>query len=322
MRNFFIYIFILFAFLFSQEEIGTGLYEDELIDFLQNHYTAESIYNYNDARDILYSQIDLQAGNMLYCVYSNFSIQLDLSQDPSTDAYNKGINCEHIWPQSLGANTGNPKSDMHHLRPCKDNVNSARSNHPYAEINDFLTTTWYWMDMQTSNIPQNNINEYSEKYDDPSWVNSRFEPHENIKGDIARAIFYFYTIYNNVADHDFFNIQKDILYEWHNNDPVNQQEINRTWDIASYQDNIPNPFIIDETLIYRSYFYDGQPDDETIGDVTQDGLVNIVDVVLIVNHIIDTQTLTDNQIEFADIDNNGTINIIDVVALIGIIIGE
>ena len=316
MRNFFIYIFILFAFLSSQEEIGIGLYEDELIDFLQNQYTAESIYSYNDARDILYSQIDLQADNILCGIYSNFSIQLDLNQDPSTDAYNKGINCEHIWPQSLGASAYPMKSDMHHLRPCKDNVNSTRGNKPYNEINDFVTDSWFWLSYELNNIPTNNIEEYSEN------SSTAFEPRENIKGDIARAVFYFYTIYNNVADHDFFDIQKDILYEWHNNDPVNQQEINRTWDIASYQDNIPNPFIVDETLIYRSYFYDGQPDDETIGDVTQDGLVNIVDVVLIVNHIIDTQTLTDNQIEFADIDNSGTIDIIDIVALIGIIIGE
>ena len=50
-----------------------------------------------------------------------------------------------------------------------------------------------------------------------------------------------------VADDTFFELQKDILYQWHQADPVNDSEINRTWHIADYQD-YPNPFILDDTL--------------------------------------------------------------------------
>ena len=39
----------------------------------------------------------------------------------------------------------------------------------------------------------------------------------------------------------FFEVQKDILYEWHQIDSVEQIEIDRTWHIADYQ-NYPNPF--------------------------------------------------------------------------------
>ncbi|MBI45554.1 MAG: hypothetical protein CMG66_05260 [Candidatus Marinimicrobia bacterium] len=318
MRNFFIYIFILFTFLFSQEEIGSGLIEDNLINYLQNNYTTSNTSSYTNARNILYGIIDNNNG-YVSCIYTNYSGYLSSggsSGDNIGELYNQGINCEHLWPQSLGASNGNAKSDMHHLRPCKDNVNSTRSNKPFSEINDYITDTWFWLEYSSTSIPTNNIDEYSES------TSNIFEPREDVKGDIARAMFYFYTIYNNVANENFFNDQKEVLYEWHLNDPVNDAEISRTWSIASYQNNIPNPFIIDETLIYRAYFYEEQINEENIGDVTQDGLVNIVDIVLIVNYVINTQTLTDNQIEIADIDQNGTINIIDIVALISIIIGE
>ena len=36
------------------------------------------------------------------------------------------------------------KSDMHHLRPCKENVNSYRSNKPFNESNDNSTNNWLW----------------------------------------------------------------------------------------------------------------------------------------------------------------------------------
>ena len=50
--------------------------------------------------------------------------------------------------------------------------------------------------------------------------------------------------------------QKEILRDWHEQDPINNDEIERTWKIAAYQQNKPNPFILDETLINRSFFVD------------------------------------------------------------------
>jgi len=315
MRNFFIYIFIFLSFLFSQEEIASGLVEDSLINYLQNNYTTPYTQGYNSSRNILYSEIDNNNGYVA-CIYTNYSGQIEGNNNFISQLYNQGINCEHLWPQSLGSGNGNAQSDMHHLRPCKDNVNSARSNKPFSEINDYMTDTWYWLEYSSSSIPPNNIDEYSESGSDI------FEPREDVKGDIARAMFYFYTIYENVADEDFFNVQKEILYQWHLDDPVINSEIARTWAIASHQNDIPNPFILDDTLIYRAYFYEENNNQGTIGDVTQDGLINVVDVVLIVNYVLNIQPLNDTQIEIADINGDGTINIVDIVALVSIIIGE
>jgi len=49
-------------------------------------------------------------------------------------------------------------------------------------------------------------------------------------------------------------IQRDVLYTWHIKDPADAAEITRTNMIAVYQDNRPNPFVLDSTLIRRCYF--------------------------------------------------------------------
>ena len=97
-------------------------------------------------------------------------------------------------------------------------------------------------------------------------------------------MFYFYTIYQDEANEAFFNQQKYTLFNWHIDDPIVDAEINRTWEIAAYQNDIPNPFILDTTLIYRAYFYIAE---SINGDVNLDGLLNIVDIVILVNIILD-----------------------------------
>ena len=195
---------------------------------------------------------------------------------------------------------------MHALRPCKDNVNSARNNKPFNEVVDEQTTTWYWQDSQTSNIPSSNIDEYSENHD------SYFEPREDRKGDMARTMFYFYTMYTDVADDDFFEVQREILKTWHGLDPIDEDEITRTWQIADYQENKPNPFILDETLVERAYFYDGF----ILGDMNGDGELNILDVVALVNIILSGSEPN----PLGDMNGDGAYNILDVVILANIIL--
>ena len=129
-------------------------------------------------------------------------------------------------------------------------------------------------------------------------------------------MFYFYTIYPNEANDSFFESQKNILFSWHANDPITNDEILRTWEIASYQNNIPNPFILDDTLVQRAFFYVEQE----IGDVNLDGLINVVDVVNLVNYILEITELSDSSLIQADIDNNNQINVVDVVSLINLIL--
>ena len=95
-------------------------------------------------------------------------------------------------------------------------------------------------------------------------------------------------------------------------------EYERTYRISQYQDNKPNPFILDYTLVNRAYFY-SEPN-SNVGDINLDSLINVVDVVLLVNYILGIDTLSEDSIQQADLDNNNIINIIDVVALINLIL--
>mgnify|MGYP001295476374 CR=1 FL=1 len=289
----------------GQDVIGEGLYGDELIEFLKENYETNTTLGYTNARDTLYMKIDRIDGQVMG-VYTNYAVNLPATGvDPSTHLYENGMNCEHVWPQSLYEGVEPMKSDMHALRPCKENVNSVRGNKPFNEINDFQTTTWYWQDSQTSNIPSSNIDEYSENH------GTYFEPREDRKGDVARTIFYFYTMYSNMADEDFFEIQKEVLQIWHAEDPVDANGIARTWQISEYQENKPNPFILDETLVERAYFYE----ECILGDLNGDSGLNVLDIVLLVNCVL-ANNCTDlpNGCE-GDMNGDNGYNVLDVVIL-------
>ncbi|MBC21768.1 MAG: hypothetical protein CMG54_02610 [Candidatus Marinimicrobia bacterium] len=299
---------ILISLGLNQETIGEGLQGQELIQFLVNNYKTSDVLSYNSARDALYGSIDNQNGTVK-CIYTEFSVNNVPSNNPRPIVYEGGIDCEHLWPQSMYDGTQPMKSDIHHLRPCKINVNSSRSNKPYDESIDSQTQNWYWLDYQLNDPPNQNIDKYSES------ATGKFEPREEVKGDIARAMFYFYTMYSNEADDDFFEIQKDILYQWHLNDSIEQSEITRTMEIANYQD-YPNPFILDETLVQRCYF----ETEFILGDVNQDSIVNVLDIIVIMNYILNVIDLTPEQIALSDMNQDQGINILDIVLLIGEII--
>ena len=230
-----------------------------LLDALVQEYGSTDNISYDSARDILYSEIDLYNDSLLTGIYTGYTIALDLNNDPSTDAFNKDVNAEHAWPQSKGASTEPARSDMHHLFPAYSRANSARGNHPFYEIPDQETDTWWRLDQDVSNPDGNVIDEYSEYRDShPNGdYSASWEPREDSKGDVARAAFYFYTMYKtqaDAADPIFFEVQKDFLRNWNSIDAVSAKEYDRTCAIAEISGNNVNPFVIDPTLVERAYF--------------------------------------------------------------------
>ncbi|PEN14916.1 hypothetical protein CRI94_01080 [Longibacter salinarum] len=238
----------------------TGL---TLLTCVQSGYSMTSPQGYGPARDILYGTIDSD-GNELEGFYTGYTIQLDPGQDPSQDAYDKDINAEHVYPQSQGASGSPQKGDMHNLRPTLVQANSDRGSLPFGESPDSQTNDWYYLTTITSAQPSpQNIDLYSER---GSGV---WEPRESVKGDIARAVFYFYTIHRQEANGSFFDGMKDVLLTWHTNDPVTQVELDRSAAIASHQGN-ENPFVLDETLADRLYSGDGGSDPNLITLIDED----------------------------------------------------
>lgn len=207
--------------------------------------------SYKKARDLMYSNLDNEDGKV-FGIYTNFQVSVDSdSSNPRQDAFlsGRGINAEHVWPQSKGA-TGQAKSDLHHLFPSKVAVNGDRGNNPFAEIMDSQTRRWYRDSQKLQRIPRTNIDEYSES------TSGFFEPREDKKGDVARAMFYFYTMYKSKADSTdsrFFNRQRSTLCQWNELDPLSNEEVIRSHMISQSLQNNENPFIIDSTLADRSY---------------------------------------------------------------------
>ena len=122
---------ILFSYLFSllmPESIFPGIFGEELKQLLVNNYKTSSTLGYNNARDIMYSEIDIKPNNQLTGVYSGYTITLDLSQDPSTNT-NKVL-IVNIIGLKLRSSSEPMKSDMHHLFPTKSNADSSRGNDP------------------------------------------------------------------------------------------------------------------------------------------------------------------------------------------------
>ena len=299
--------------LLSAEVIGEGLYGSQLFNYLSNNYQASNTLGYNTARDVMYSSIDIKSGNQLTGVYSGYTITLNLSLDPSTNAYDQGINCEHTWPQSLGSSSEPMKSDMHHLFPTKSNVNSSRGNDPFQDSPDQSTDKWYRNDYYVESVPSQYKDEYAEKYNPTNPDDERFEPREEQKGNTARAMMYFYTIYSNAPGvpslDSFWNLQKETLIDWHYYDLPDQTEINRTNQIASHQGNV-NPYVVDPSLVGRVFIINS----EIIhGDVNQDQELDILDVIISVGFVLTTYDLSFLEITIADMNYDAVVNVLDVV---------
>lgn len=255
-------LLLLFFGLFSQhlfsqsfEPVFPALTGDELLDSVASHYRPAVVLDYANARDTLYASILAADDDTLRCIYSGYALYLDPTQDPTQYIYlngsSLGMNTEHAYPQSKGAGDGNPRSDMHHLFPARIPVNEARGEVPYADIPDAQTQKWFRGTQVLFSIPAQ---------DKDSWSEARpfqdFEPRESVKGDLARAIFYFYTMYRvqaNAADPNFFESQRITLCQWQAQDPADSAELVKTWRIAPYQEGKPNPFVLDCTLAHRCW---------------------------------------------------------------------
>ena len=55
-------------------------------------------------------------------------------------------------------------------------------------------------------------------------------------------------------------------------------------------------------------------------DINQDCIWDVIDIIMVINHIIGTSLLDENQQNYADLNEDGLINIIDVLQLVNIII--
>ena len=129
---------------------------------------------------------------------------------------------------------------------------------------------------------------------------------------------YFYTMYNDVSDHNFWELQKETLLNWNFIDAPDNDEIDRTWAIASYQQNKPNPFVLDPTLFDRIYFWQ----DILSGDINVDYELNILDLVYMIDLIISQNSFSDEMMHIIDANQDNNFNVLDAVIFVQLIVGR
>ncbi len=234
--------------LFAQPAVPENLNMETLRDWLQVNWYQPFFddLGYNGARTEMFGYTD-EENNAIHGIYTGFE------QESSYTTYLNPINTEHIVPQSFFGSLSPMKSDLFNIRPTHGNANSARGNSPYGEVVD-ENAQWYGIDGNGNYVTQGDIPSNMELWTERSG--SLWEPRDDAKGDIARLVFYFYTMYPTEAG-DMANIGNiETLYTWHQEDPVSPFESTRNERVQEVQGNA-NPYISHPDLVMRAWFWTG-----------------------------------------------------------------
>lgn len=215
------------------EQLKTALY-----NIIKNHDEYPYSSSGTDVWDILKdTDEDPDNPQNVILFYTGWSVN-------AAQEYNNGNgwNREHVWAKSHGdfGTSPGPGTDAHHLRPTDISVNGARDSRWFANCNE----------------PYYDGGEFTGCY--YSLTEWTWQPRDEVKGDVARMIFYMATRYEgdygepDLQVIDYFptnnHTQEPVhalltaLLQWHEEDPVDAFEQNRNDVIYSYQDN-RNPFI-------------------------------------------------------------------------------
>lgn len=202
---------------------------------------------YNGARTQMFGFTDEESSSIA-CIYTGFQ------QAAAFTTYLNPINTEHIVPQSFFGSISPMKSDLFNIRPTHGSANSARGNTSYGEVADEIAQ-WYGVDASGAYVTQGNIPANPEAWSKRSG--EAWEPPAAHKGDIARKVFYFYTMYPTQAGDMGLLGDATMFYQWHLDDPVDLFESTRNERVASVQGNF-NPYISHPEWVETAWFWSGE----------------------------------------------------------------
>ena len=206
-------------------------------DLTSNIFPKHFYSYYKDGEDHLSTQLQFadedptNSNNMVYFY----------TRDSVTKNAAKTWNREHVWCQSLSSgNWGTTKggTDLLHLRPTYNDVNSTRNNYPYGETDKSKPKTY---------------NGIFYGYLSGGY----FEPLDSVKGDVARIIMYLWTTYKGYYANELniTNVIKDYntLLRWHTIDRPDLLEGNRNDYVQSSGQQNRNPFVDHPEYAWRIF---------------------------------------------------------------------
>ncbi len=222
-------------------------------------------YHYDDLKT-LYGQTDIDRyydygvdnNTYLLDIYSNnptgttaYHYTLD-NIVSAAGAEGLGWNREHMMPQSSFYSAYPMYSDLFFVIPTDGRINQLRSDYPYGTVGTASYTFTNGSKQGTNNIPGSTYRERA------------YEPINEFKGDVARALLYYVVRYekklssfrfvtnvdptkdrnplDGTEERAYEEWYLDMLLSWHLQDPVSQREIDRNNSVFNIQKN-RNPFI-------------------------------------------------------------------------------
>ena len=213
--------------------------KQELNNIISNHREFSYTSSFTDVWDILKeTDKDPENPNNVILLYSNVSV--DAEQEYNNGA---GWTREHVWAKSRGdfGTDRGAGTDVHHIRPESRSINSSRSNRNFKNC-----TSCNYLMYNGSIAGAQSTTEFT------------YEPNDNVKGDVARMIFYMAVRYEgdfnepdleiidtllSPSDKSPYHARITDMLEWNELDSVSNFEINRNNIIFNdYQEN-RNPFI-------------------------------------------------------------------------------
>ena len=260
---------------------------DILVTTHTNHLTYGEVWS-------VLAESDAYDENNIECFYTGRLIPKEDRDGSSSSSL--VWNREHVWAKSHGFNNESytAYSDAHHLRATEKVINSSRNNSYFDEITGTA-----------------NSDNYGNK-----WTNDVFEPRDEVKGDVARILFYMVTRYHDseltltLDNSGSYGNEPtlgmlDTLVKWHYEDPVSETEIKRNEVVYQYQGN-RNPYIDHPEFVYYLY----QEESEALGvteanvlekvesheeeDTTIPTLINDIEALRNKTITVDDKTLLDS----------------------------
>lgn len=214
-----------------------------------------------------------------------------------------GWNREHVFAKSLGGyGESGPGADAHHLFASDNKVNGTRSNSKFGEVTNGTQV-------------KDSLGNLTDNY----TSGSTFEPCDEAKGEVARAVLYMSVMYYNTGystnvTNCFTSLQTCL--DWNNEFPPTDREIRRNNVIYEDFQHNRNPFIdhpeFADMIYDTSYSGPGALEDSVPSiSITSNLSLEVGDIVNVnatINNGSGTITYSSSNSSVASVDDLGNVS--------------
>lgn len=231
---------------------GWSLADQDVAWELHQGISQNTTASFEVAKQHLFEEVDLDPDGFYRCVYSDTKVGNEAKANgqhkPREDG---GVQVEHTW--ACKARWIDPSyhfdrassvegADLHHLFPARQGINGSRGDLPFGDLPDDARELRVDPD---GSLAATGAGVASGSFRDENAQGVLvFEPRDDHKGNVARAMFYMSVRYWMPLDDD---MEAD-LKQWNILDPVDDAERERNARVKAIQGN-RNPFIDDPELV-------------------------------------------------------------------------